>query len=358
MPSPSLSSSRGALPSFQRTTNGSGNGGVKSSSSRHGTPVLGTAPDLSKAPGVHPTLSAAVNDGDDDGITASANATDAGSKDNATSPADEEDSSPELPAKDKLIKLNARTIPQNDQIRPMSGDELKKSKDKLWTMSQAAVRKAQREEARNTIESYLYRVRDLLDGETFAEVSKAEERHGIAAKTQELTSWLSEEGDSAETATLKLKRASLESLIKPLEVRIEQSRLRSTAIGLFNASLEKAVAFIDEARANLTAAMKNNESSKYSLTELDAVQATIEKDHAWLKKSLAEQAKRSSSDDPAILSTDLDNKRRKLTDTIGKIQKRRIAKTRPTKSASAAPSASPSKQAESDADAAPKHEEL
>lgn len=272
---------------------------------------------------------------------ANGTATNATSSTNSTSAGDgdaEEDAEGEgdetlssVPAKDKVVKLTARTIPQNDQVRPLSGEEIKKSKDKLWIMSQAATRKAQREEARNAIESYLYRVRDMVDDPTLASVSKDAERSAIVAKSEELSAWLGEQGETADTSTLKQKRASLESLLKPLETRLEQSKLRTTAFAEFETSLAEARAFVAAARANLTAAIEANESSKYSVTELDALQATIDKDGEWFAKGKALQEKKGPSDDPALLSTEVDARRRKLNETIGKIKKRRIAKTRPQK---------------------------
>ena len=245
--------------------------------------------------------------------------------------AEDDETLSSVPAKDKLVKLTARVIPQNDAVRPLSGDEIKKSKDKLWTMSQAATRKAAREEARNAIESYLYRVRDLVEEPAFTSVSKDAERSAISAKTDELAAWLGDEGETADTSTLKLRRASLETLIKPLETRVEQSRLRAASFDEFEATLTDARAFVAAARANLTAAIENNESSKYSLSELDSLEATIDKDADWFSKGKALQAKKGPADDPALLTTDVDARRRKINETIGKIKKRRIAKTRPQK---------------------------
>lgn len=259
-----------------------------------------------------------------------------------------------VPAKDKIVKLTARTIPQNDAVRPLSGEDIKRSKDKLWTMSQAATRKAQREEARNAIESYLYRVRDMIEDPTFESVSKDAERSAITAKTEELSAWLSDEGETADTATLKSKRSALESLIKPLETRLEQSKLRSSAFAEFESSLAEAKAFVAEAKANLTAAIQNNESSKYSVTELDSLTSTLEKDEEWYKKGKALQEQRGPSDDPALLSTEVDGRRKRVQETIGKIRKRRIAKTRPQKSKKV----DKKEKKEDKKEEAPRHEEL
>ncbi|SPO24958.1 related to glucose regulated stress protein, HSP70-like [Ustilago trichophora] len=263
--------------------------------------------------------------------TASTNSTSSDDTAEDSTEAEGDETLTSIPAKDKIVKLTARVIPQNDAVRPLSGDEIKKSKDKLWTMAQAATRKAAREEARNAIESYLYRVRDLVEDPTFSSVSKSSERSAITSKTEELSSWLSEDGETADTSTLKLKRASLESLIKPLELRLDQSRLRGASFEEFSTSLHDALNFVTEAKANLTAAIENNESSKYSMSELESLQASIDRDAEWFQKGRELQDKRGPSDDPALLTTDVDARRRKLNETIGKIKRRRIAKTRPQK---------------------------
>jgi hypoxia up-regulated 1 len=74
--------------------------------------------------------------------------------------------------------------------------------------------KTKKEEARNTLESYLYRLRDLLDDETretpFKKCSQNAERKAISTKLEETMSWLHDEGDFADTATLLDKRNTLE----------------------------------------------------------------------------------------------------------------------------------------------------
>jgi hypoxia up-regulated 1 len=74
--------------------------------------------------------------------------------------------------------------------------------------------KTRREEARNTFESYLYRLRDLLDEESqdtpFKKCSQATERKAIAEKLDESFAWLSDRGDLADTSQLLDKRIALE----------------------------------------------------------------------------------------------------------------------------------------------------
>lgn len=71
-------------------------------------------------------------------------------------------------------------------------------------------RKLAREEARNTLEAYVYRVRDLLDQPTFVSSSVESERKAIRELNDKSGEWLWDEGESAKTNELKDKKRELE----------------------------------------------------------------------------------------------------------------------------------------------------
>ena len=74
--------------------------------------------------------------------------------------------------------------------------------------------KRRREEARNNLESYLYRVRDLLDDTSaespFMKCSQESERKTIAEKVEEAMTWLHDRGDLAETSQFYDKKNAVE----------------------------------------------------------------------------------------------------------------------------------------------------
>jgi hypoxia up-regulated 1 len=81
------------------------------------------------------------------------------------------------------------------------------------SIDQAEMAKRRREESRNLLETYLYRLRDLLDGDSMAPFivySKEEERNKLSGLLQDTFHWLSESGDSADTIELWGKREALE----------------------------------------------------------------------------------------------------------------------------------------------------
>ena len=75
--------------------------------------------------------------------------------------------------------------------------------------------KQRKEEARNSLEGYLYRVRDLLDEEgqqdtPFMKCSQASERKALAEKVSDSIAWLHDKGDLAETSQFWDKRNAVE----------------------------------------------------------------------------------------------------------------------------------------------------
>jgi len=84
----------------------------------------------------------------------------------------------------------------------------------LRAVDQQEATKVRREEARNTLEGYLYRLRDLLDPENndtpFKKCSQPKERRAIEDKLDESFTWLNDRGDLAETSQLMDKRIALE----------------------------------------------------------------------------------------------------------------------------------------------------
>ena len=86
-------------------------------------------------------------------------------------------------------------------------------------LAEAATRR--KEEARNALEAYLYRVRDLLEDEgdtPFRKCSREAERQAFGEKLQETFDWLHNEGDDAKTTEYIKRRTDLE-LVSPTFLR-------------------------------------------------------------------------------------------------------------------------------------------
>jgi hypoxia up-regulated 1 len=264
---------------------------------------------------------------------------------------------------DRSIRIVGRAVSVGSN-RPMSGSELKTAKDRLYVANVEMRRRAAKEEARNVLEAYIYRARDIVHDENFGAASKRKERDDIAAKAEELSEWLNErEAELAPTDKLKSKLASLQALVSPVEKRMAEQSGRGAAVRRFTKALEETRAFVVQARANLSEALAAGTGSKYSTAELDTLNGNVERDDKWYREGEAKQARKKADEDPVFKVDELDKRVKKLRDTVKRLASRRIPKTRPPKKSKEAKSSSSATSESATAspaasDAPPKHEEL
>ena len=84
---------------------------------------------------------------------------------------------------------------------------------RLKEMEEKEAAIAQREEQRNGLEAYIYRMRDLLTGsddQPFVKCSQEGERRAIARKLAEVEEWFHREAEYADTKDLMDRRVALE----------------------------------------------------------------------------------------------------------------------------------------------------
>ncbi|PWN41027.1 actin-like ATPase domain-containing protein [Ceraceosorus guamensis] len=293
----------------------------------------------------------AVDEEEEDGAldTNSTTADDAAAN-NSSAPAKTKKSKKALPT-NRAIRLVGRAVPLGS-IRPYSGTDLGNAKDRLYVANTEAKSRVAREEARNVLEASIYRARDIVHDEGFSVASKPKEREAISKKADELAEWLaSRDGEVADLPKLKTRQSQLDNLIKPIEKRISEQRGRSAAITRLTSAMQDTHAFVSAARQNLTEALAAGQGSKYTVADLDTLEAQLKKDEKWYKDGETKQAKLSLEDDPVLKIADLEKRAKKLRDTIKRLSTRRIPKTRPPKKSSAAPppsepSASPGAESE------------
>lgn len=84
----------------------------------------------------------------------------------------------------------------------------------MTSISLAEAAKNAREEARNVLESYLYKLSNLLDPDTdkkvLIEFSTDEERDKIAKAVAETFDWMGDHAETASEKELKAKRQAIE----------------------------------------------------------------------------------------------------------------------------------------------------
>ena len=82
---------------------------------------------------------------------------------------------------------------------------------------------AAREEQRNILEGYMYKLRDLLDSDsqhTFVRHSQESERRAIARQLKDVSNWFNTHADEAQTKDFVEKRSSLECVIYLFSIQV------------------------------------------------------------------------------------------------------------------------------------------
>ena len=233
------------------------------------------------------------------------------------------------------------TVEHTGRVRPLGGMNRINAIEFVRLVHFETLARVRREEQFNQLEASIYRARDVVNDPAFVQASKDSERQTIQRTADELGAWLSEEGERADEELLTKKHKQLTRLLDPVGVRIDQNKKRTASVTALREALDEVKVFVAEARTNLSEALKESRSSKYSVTELDALSTQASKDRSWLEDGMKKQASRGPDEDPVLLSADMDRRTKKLRDAVKRLVKRRIAKTRP-KTSQAKPASSTS----------------
>ncbi|KAJ8074780.1 lumenal Hsp70 protein [Marasmius tenuissimus] len=232
-------------------------------------------------------------------------------------------------------------------VPPMTVDEKKKSRSRLRAIDLDEAAKNRKEEARNTLEGYLYRLRDLLDEENkdtpFKQCSQPSERSALLEKLEETFTWLHDKGDIAETSQLLDKRTSLEALERPIIHRYQEIEQFPQALNnsqMWNWSTRL---FLTEAKQNLTAEEEADLPSKWTWEELGALEKTLKEHETWLNTWVEKQKKVKPNQDPVIETTEMKARAKVLEQHLQKLVRRKVPKPKKT-STTATPSSTASSE--------------
>ncbi|CAA7262192.1 unnamed protein product [Cyclocybe aegerita] len=232
------------------------------------------------------------------------------------------------------------TIPLNIEVKfttipPMTVEEKKASRARLRAIDAEEAAKSRREEVRNTFESYLYRLRDLLedenDGAPFKKCSQEEERKAIAEKLENSFSWLHDRGDLAETSQFLDKRNALETLERPIIHRYQEIEAFPQALNnsqMWNWSTRL---FLHEARQNLTAEAAADLPSKWIKEELDGLEKALKEHEKWLGEWVEKQKSVKPNEDPVIDTKEMKARAKVLETHLQKLWKRKVPKAKKPK---------------------------
>ena len=244
---------------------------------------------------------------------------------------------------------------------PMSKSEMAALRDRLKAFASSDRQRKLREEALNELEGYTYKVRDLLEGQSFIVASTEEERTNLNEKSNKVGDWLYDEGADATREDLKKRLKELQDMVIPIQTRAQEAEERPRLIADLRDAVGQSKEFVSNIRDSIrkraeweveqsassleTPTPATEDSGEFAGLEDDETPASggsatlIEEDvmkdrgpaaplyteedlvelddmtketSQWLEEMVKKQEYRGQTDDPVLLVKDLKAKRAKL----------------------------------------------
>ncbi|KAI9725963.1 MAG: lumenal Hsp70 protein [Chrysothrix sp. TS-e1954] len=289
------------------------------------------------------------------------------------------------PPKKKIQSIALSVEMQRTDQRPMSDDSLGQTKARLAAFDKSDKGRRLREELFNGLEASTYKARDMLTDDGIIAVSTLKQRDAVDQMLKELGDWIHGDGAHASRDVIKEKLQDLRSLVDPMQKRKTESSALPKAVDNLKDVLNQTSAVMtvvkdqvdkaaevaaasassvaEQAASAATATPSTDDDleaseesptsssasaesssfdwSQYTQADLDSVTSAYESAKKWLEENTLAQTELSASDEPVLLSTDLNTQAEQLNDILVHLLRKRAYKppksttssrTKPTKS--------------------------
>jgi hypothetical protein len=184
------------------------------------------------------------------------------------------------------------------KVQPLSKELIEEYRFNLAELARKDKERIMLEEAKNNLESYIYKVKNKLmdDEENIAKISTEEQREELSKLSMEAEDWLFDEGDTAPLETIKAKLEGLSSPAEKIWFRLSEMTKRP-----------EAVKDLREKLTEIETKFNKWVSDKEYITEEEKsdVAAKIETARKWLSDKEEEQAAKASHEDPVFTSEEV-----------------------------------------------------
>ncbi|KAG9125589.1 lumenal Hsp70 protein [Ceratobasidium sp. 392] len=223
----------------------------------------------------------------------------------------------------------------------MDRDEKHKARSRLIALNKAATSKREREEARNVLEGFLYRLRRLLSDDSedqpFTEFSTPEERTRIEKAVDEAMAWLDDEGVKADAKALWARRDLIEAMEKPIQHRYKEAETGPQALKDLQQAMFAAKLFVSSAHENRTkleAHLAAENASTEPLTplppmpeftegEIKDVETQMKEIEMYLEDKVDVQRSLPKHVDPVLVTAEMNSRGMRLQGSVQRLQRRR-----------------------------------
>merc|ERR1712223_1927051 len=154
---------------------------------------------------------------------------------------------------------------------------------------------ADRLTAKNSVEEYIYDIRDKLC-EELEEFMVEEDRNRYSLELEDAENWLYEDGEFVEKPEYQKKLSELQVKGEAAKRRRQEFELRPEAINQFGQCLQLAQKVVDAFRAG------DEKYNHLDAAEVDKVQKSILEKQEWFQKMCADIQKLEKTSEPPVLA--------------------------------------------------------
>uniref|UniRef100_A0A8C7UVY3 Hypoxia up-regulated protein 1 n=1 Tax=Oncorhynchus mykiss TaxID=8022 RepID=A0A8C7UVY3_ONCMY len=205
------------------------------------------------------------------------------------------------------------------------------SNKKLQDLTDRDLKKQEREKTLNSLEAFLFDTQDKMYQEEYQAVVLEEEKETILAKLSQVSTWMDEDGYSASTKELREKLRYLRKLCRDMFFRVEERRKWPGHLATLESMLNRSSFFLRSSK------LVSEDDRIFTDVELKTLEKVINETSTWKNNTVAEQEKSSPTEQPVLLSKDIESKwallDREVNYLLNKAAKPKAAKPKTAKAA-------------------------
>lgn len=182
----------------------------------------------------------------------------------------------------------------------------------------------ERNDAKNTVEEYVYEMRDKLSG-VYEKFVNEDDRNSLILKLEDTENWLYEDGEDQSKQVYIDKITDLKNLGQPIQTRYLEFEDRPKAFEELGKQIQLYMKVIN--------AFKNKEEAYDHLdaADMEKVEKSTNEAMEWMNNKMNLQMKQNLTVDPVVKTKDIQAKTKELTSTCNPVVSKQKPKVEPPK---------------------------
>lgn len=209
-------------------------------------------------------------------------------------------------------------------------------KEKIAGFNKHDAEKTAREEARNTLESFIYKAQSNIGDDDFIAASTDAERAALEAALSAAGEWLYDDGELAALDVVKAKLADLRKLENPISKRQKEHATRPALVTAIREALTsgKGMIKVFEEQLNKPAPAETEEKKDakdvplpaFAKDEVEKLVSLYESTEKWLEEQVKKQELLKPFEDPVLWVKDIQKKTQELNDGVMALLQKQMAR--------------------------------